>query len=151
MNKKSILSQMLSKSLHLKGIYFQIFFRSEGAHPLRLPRSKELSNKNTTLFFRKLGTRKGASIKTKVLSKMGIKHFFLHSNAYFHYFLQFWGSTSLIGCSYYNKLGHRHKITPPNSEDALFTSPFTFYIHFWAQIYTIHVQQETSIIDGNNR
>ncbi len=69
MNKQSILSQMCSKSLHLKVTFIFFFFSSEEAHPLRFPLSKELSNKNTTLFEGK-GTRKWAR-KNKFFIKNG--------------------------------------------------------------------------------
>ena len=66
---------MGTKSLHLVGI-FKFFLQVWGGDiPFRLPLSKELSNKNTTLFRRKRNTkmnRKWAR-KNNILSKMGIK------------------------------------------------------------------------------
>ncbi len=86
---------MRTKSFHLKGIFKKKFLRSEGAHPPQTPLSKELLNKNTTLFKKKEHKNGQVGyIKTKFYQKWALKNIFLHLNAHFHYFLQFWGSTS---------------------------------------------------------
>ena len=76
-----------------------------------------------------MGKSRGKYIKKNKI--MGIKHFFLHLNAYFTIFFSFEGAHPLQAVLITTNWGKNgHKITPPKFEDRTHLAPFTFYIHF---------------------